>query len=142
MKKYTLFILLITALLTVAGSVQARDYNNHQRSNHYRGDSHRYSQYSSGYNRHRRHNNRHELRKGLKVAAGVLVLGSVIHAIANNNRRYDSRSSSSVRVDPQPYPNTRQDYWYRIDSEGQCVEVKLNQYGQEVWTDTDNAYCR
>ena len=141
MKKTTLFILLITALLSVAGSVQARDYNSHQRSNHYRGDSHRYYQYPSGHNRHR-HHNRHELRSGLKVVAGALVLGSVIHAIANNNRRYDSRSSGSVRVDPQRYPNTRQDYWYRIDSEGQCVEVKLNQYGQEVWTYADNSYCR
>jgi len=82
---------------------------------------------------HHDHHGRHALRTGLKVAAGAIIVGSIIHAI--NDDRRDRVVYRTRTVAP------RDDYYYRIDPKGQCVEVTHNSRGQEVWTYVDPAYC-
>lgn len=76
---------------------------------------------------------RHGLRSGLKVAAGAVLLGTIIHSIQDNRR--DRVVYRTRTVTP------RTDIYYRIDPDGQCVEVSHNRQGQEVWTYVDPAYC-
>lgn len=76
---------------------------------------------------------RHALRSGLKVAAGAVLLGTIIHSIHDNRR--DRVVYRTRTVAP------RNDIYYRIDPDGQCVEVTHNRQGQEVWTYVDPAYC-
>lgn len=76
---------------------------------------------------------RHALRSGLKIAAGAVLLGTIVHAIHDDRRErivYRTRAVSP-----------RHDVYYRIDPDGQCVEVTYNRQGQEVWTYVDPAYC-
>ena len=68
-----------------------------------------------------------------KFAAGAIILGTIIYAINQNQHQ-------AAVVEPQavaPLP----DYWYRIDGEGRCVEVRLNSAGREVWTYVPQNYC-
>ncbi len=145
MKKQIVITLFATVLLALSGMTEARDsnrghrgyqsnhagsgYSNKHARRHYRGNHYRNRHY--GYNRHgRRH---HGLNDGLKYAAGAIVLGSIIHSISRSQpRQVTYRSQPAV---------TGQDYWYRVDSEGQCVEVRLNQQGREVWTYVGSSNC-
>lgn len=149
MNKSFLTSLVTVLLLSFAGMVQAgershyRGYESnrgHGSVNQYRGHSgnqYRGRQnarhYSYRPDRYSHHSSRHDVRSGLKVVAGALVLGSIIHAVNDNHRErvvYRTRA-----------PVARRDYWYRVDGDGQCVEVQLNSRGEEVWTYTDPSYC-
>ena len=139
MKKQIVITLLLTTFLGTAGTAQARDWNRGHHNGHHSSygyarhhGNHHYSRYRHHgyYGYTRRH---HDHYKGLKIAAGALILGSAIYAANNNWRRnavYVSRPVASNR-----------DYWYRVDTDGQCVEVRLNRQGQEVWTYVDSSYC-
>lgn len=158
MKKYLIISIIVAVFLSASGFAEARNHNSgHQNGNHnsygynqnYGNNRHnRNGRYNRSYNRnYGRHNgnryygnrysghsSRHHLRDGLKFAAGALLVGSIIHAASNNKRDrvVVQRRSTSVR---------NSNYWYRVDNEGQCVEVRLNQQGQEVWTYVDPSYC-
>jgi hypothetical protein len=136
-RKLILTTLATSLLLAAAGTAQADDrgyrdgYGRHHaysQQRHYRHAPQRH--YRQAY--HHDHG-RHALRSGLKVAAGAVILGSIIHSI-NDDRRdrvvYRTRSIAP-----------RSDLYYRIDPDGQCVEVSHNQRGQEVWTYVDPSYC-
>lgn len=165
MKKLIVIILFATTLLSVTGTTQARDsdrghrnnhnrdyvttrhHNKHARKQHrkakhhyaranrhndYRYNGRHHNRYGNNHNRHYRHG-RNEFRDGLKYAAGALVLGSVIHAINNNPPRRTAYQSAPTR--------SGHNSWYRVDSDGQCVEVRLNRQGNEVWTYSDSSNC-
>lgn len=143
MKKQIIITLISTGLLVSAGLAEARDRGHHNgyRSHHsYSSNYHfgyqprHYSHLDYRHNYYRHHSGRHHLRNGLKIAAGALVLGSIIHAASNSRR-------DRVIVRRRPTPSRNSDYWYRVDNDGQCVEVRLNQKGQEVWTYVDSSYC-
>ena len=150
MNKTFISTLISVLLLSFAGMAQAgerhdgRGYQSHGRHvsvSHYRGPSR--SQYRGrqfavqrGYAPHhyRHHSSHHDVRNGLKVVAGALVLGSIVRAVNNSHReRVIYRTRTPVGDQDQ--------YWYRVDSDGQCVEVRLNSLGQEVWTYTDPYHC-
>lgn len=142
MKKTLVIAAFAAVMFSAPGFAQAgnnhRGYNQphhysygHNRYYDYR-PNHRYGRHDRHYYRH--HSSRHHLRDGLKVAAGALLIGSIIHA-ANHHKR------ERVVVRRRVEPTRSSDYWYRIDNEGQCVEVRLNREGQEVWTYVDPAYC-
>lgn len=82
---------------------------------------------------HGHHHGRHALRTGLKVAAGAVLLGSIVHAVSNDRR--DRVVYRTRTVAP------RSDTHFRIDPDGACVEVTYNRQGQEVWTYVDESYC-
>lgn len=147
MRKQIVITLLVTAFLGTAGIAQAGDWN---RGHHNQSRGH-HNQYRAHYNRPYRQNSNYGYRRGrnsgyyryrrgqfhhhngLKIAAGALILGSAIYAANNNWRRnvvYRSRPVSINRGS-----------WFRVDSDGQCVEVTLNRQGQEVWTYVDSGYC-
>ena len=155
MKKQIVITLLATAFLATAGSAQARDWNRghhnghhnshgyvrhqlqHSRIQHRRRDYHQYGnhhyspyRYSGYYGYTRGH---HDDDSGLKIVAGALILGSIIHASNHDRRRnvvYRSRPVASNRGNS-----------YRVDTDGQCVEVTRNRQGEEVWTYVDSSYC-
>jgi len=82
-----------------------------------------------GYRGHHHHDYRH----GLRIAAGAVVLGSLIHAINHDrHERVVYRTRQPVRRD---FGN------YVLDSDGACYEVSVNDRGQEVWTWMDSSYC-
>ena len=88
--------------------------------------------YGYGYPYHDRYDD-DDGEKFAKFAAGAIILGTIIYAINQNQRQ-------AAVVEPQaaaPLP----DYWYRIDGEGRCVEVRLNSVGREVWTYVPQNYC-
>lgn len=134
MKKQFIITLFATALLSMASVAQAGNSHRGHYGGHYRGhSSHHYGRAyrHHGYRRHgRRHHNNHD---GLKIVVGALVLGSLIHAVSNNQRRQVVYSSPTARLSKE--------YWYIVDSNGQCVEVRLNERGNEVWTYVDSSYC-
>lgn len=149
MNKTVLTTLASILLLGSAGTAQAGE-RGHDRGpghrgsygyvSHYRGPalSHHRGRHFAGYRGHAPryypyYSSHHHVSDGLKVVAGALVLGSIIHAV-NDSRREPAVYRTRV-------PANRGDYWYRIDSDGQCVEVRLNGQGQEVWTYTDSSYC-
>ena len=146
MKKDIVIAVIATVFLGAAGFAEGshgdRGYRNghhngYSSSRHYRYDNrYRSHHYNRGYRhgRYYRHRSHHDHYKGLKIAAGAVVLGSLIHAI--NSDRRERTVYRTRRVEPSG------DYWYRVDSEGQCVEVRLNQKGQEVWTYVDGSYCQ
>ena len=136
MKKQIVITLLVTAFLGTAGIAQAGDWN---RGHHNQSRGH-HNQYRTHYNRHyRQYRNygyrrgRHHHHNGLKIAAGALILGSAIYAANNNWRRNVAYRSRPVAIN--------RGSWFRVDSDGQCVEVTLNRQGQEVWTYVDSGYC-
>ena len=149
MKKHIVIAIIATVMFSAAGFAEAGGRNHGYRSGHHYGyDSHSYGRHQSShyrgysnrrYNRHYRqggyyrHHGRHDYYKGLKIAAGAVVLGSLIHSINSDHRdRVVYRTRRTTPVSNQTY---------RVDSEGQCVEVSLNQQGQEVWTYVDSSYC-
>jgi hypothetical protein len=150
MKNKIAITLIVAALLSLAGTVEARDswrghkgghYRDHaslqHRNKHYRshGTRHHYRSehyYRNPYAHHRhQHHGYSSFRDGLKFAAGALIIGSVVHSIND----YGSRQVA-YRVSPAGL-----DRWYRIDQDGQCVEVRRNRYGEEVWTYTESYRC-
>jgi hypothetical protein len=144
MKKHIVLAVLASALLGAASFAEAGNGNRGYRNGHHNGySSIRYGHYPTrnhhGYARrsHYRHGDyrgHHDYHKGLRIAAGAVVIGSLIHAI--NHDRRERVVYRTRRVAPGS------DYWYRVDTDGQCVEVRLNQQGQEVWTYVDSSYCR
>ncbi|MFT5351475.1 MAG: hypothetical protein ACI9MF_002298, partial [Gammaproteobacteria bacterium] len=88
------------------------------------------------YSRHgyRNQHSRHHGHDAWKYAAGALVIGSIIHA-ANRPR------NDRVVVQRRVVPSRSSEFWYRIDTDGQCVEVRRNSQGQEVWTYVDSSNC-
>lgn len=146
MKKRIAITLIVAALLSLAGTVEARDAwrghkdghhrdytpvhyrNKHHRGRHHRSDHHYRSRHAHYRGRHHGH---HALRDGIKIAAGALILGSVVRSINDHGSRQIVYQASR--------PGT--DRWYRIDQDGQCVEVRLNRYGEEVWSYTDAGRC-
>lgn len=145
MNKHIVIAVIATVFLGAAGFAEARNgdrgyrnghHNGYSSSRHYRYDNRRRSHY---YNRGSRHSSyyrrsgHHDHYKGLKIAAGAVVLGSLIHAINSDRReRVVYRTRQTVPAN---------DYWYRLDSEGECVEVRMNQQGREVWTYVNSSYC-
>ncbi len=161
MRKQIVIALFATALLTIAGVTQAKDSDRGHRSNHSRGHSsghhqskhfrnhnrrgkhyyggayrhHGYRPYSYGHRGYRPYGyGHHGYSNGLGYVAGALVVGSLIHSI-------NHRQPSQIVYRSKPVSRA-QDYWYRVDSDGQCVEVRMNRDGQEVWTYVDASYCR
>ena len=141
--KKQIIIMLVTGLLVVAGVAEAgdRSHRNGHRANHsyssnryYGYQPRHYRWYGYGHHNYGHHSSRHHLRDGLKFVAGALVLGSIIHAATDSRR-------DRVIVRSRPAPSIVSDYWYRIDNDGQCVEVQLNRQGQEVWTYVDSSNC-
>ena len=142
MKKQILITLLATALLGMASAAQAGDrhrghYNGH--NNHHGYARHHYGSFHYGRSHHYRpyryygyRQGHHDRYDGLQIAAGALVLGSIIYAAGS-----DRRHNTVYRT--RPVASSRNDY--RVDSEGQCFEVSLNRQGQEVWTYVDSSYC-
>jgi len=133
--KAILTALVTGLLLSAAGTAQAGDrgyrdghgrYYGYTPQRHYRPAPRHH--YRSSY-RHDR--GRHDVRNGLKIAAGAVLLGAVIHSI------HDNRRERVVYRTVAP----RRDIWYRVDQDGQCVEVSQNRHGQEVWTYVDPSYC-
>jgi hypothetical protein len=127
-------------LMCAAGTAQAGDrghrdgYGRHHgyaQQRHYR-HAPRHHRYRSSHRRHH-HDGRHAVRTGLKVAAGAVLLGSIIHAVSDNRRERVVYRTRTV--------NARNDVYYRIDPDGECVEVTHNRQGQEVWTYVDPTYC-
>lgn len=147
MKKKIAITLIVAALLSLASTVEARDswrshkgghhrghatvqhHGNHHRrhAKHYRSSHHYRSRYA---NHSYRHHGRNSVRDGLKIAAGALIIGSVVRSINDHRSRQIAYRTAPANANR----------WYRIDPDGQCVAVRLNQYGEEVWTYTD-AYC-
>ncbi|MEJ8566055.1 hypothetical protein [Elongatibacter sediminis] len=93
-----------------------------------------------GYDKHRRHDDNDDF---VKVAAGALVLGTIIYAISQNSQKA-TQAPPPVSGPPAQAPEPAaapDDYWYRIDGDGRCVLVYLNNEGREVWTDVDPSNC-
>ena len=144
MKKYLVISAFAAVLLSESGFAEARDQHrgyykpqhSYGQNRHYGYNRHRYGRYDRRYgHRYSHHSSRHHIRDGLKVAAGALLIGSIIHAASNHKRE-------RVVVRRRAAPVRSSDYWYRIDNEGECVEVRLNREGQEVWTYVDPSYCQ
>jgi len=160
MKTKIVITLLTAALLGLASTAQAGDrYRGHQGPGHYRGyatsSHHRYDRrhgyrayghhyapryYNSYGHGHYRYYGHHGYYDAAKIAAGAVLLGSIIHS-ANQDR--PDRVVYTGRRYPVSTSNTgRQDTWYRTDSSGDCFEVRLNGDGNEVWTYVDSSYCQ
>lgn len=137
MKKQIVLTLITSAFLLMAGATQAGGYG--YRGNysggyggHYSGYGRHYGGHYGGHGYYRGGGHGH-LGTGLAIVAGAVVLGSIINAATYNQPRqvvYRTRPGG-------PVP----DYWYRVDADGQCVEVRRNQQGREVWTYVDSSYC-
>lgn len=103
---------------------------------HYRGPRHVYRPaYHAGYYRGH-HHGRHELRKGLKIAAGALLIGSVIHAATDH--RHDQIVVRRRAAGPDYAGDGN---FYSLDDDGQCYEVSTNSRGEEVWIWVERGYC-
>ncbi len=162
MKKQIVITLITTALLFATGLAQAKSsrgghYGNGHQSNGHQGNRHNGNRHNgSRYNRNRHHSYSHRsyrhrsyrhhnyrhygygrhsygYNNGLGYVAGALALGSIVYAIDRNQRRESAYLARPVA--------STQEYWYRVDTDGRCVQIKLNQYGQEVWTTVDSSYC-
>ena len=160
MKTQIVITLLTAALLGLASTAQAGDrhrghynaghYRGYATTNHYRYDrrhgyrsyGHHYAPYyrnayGHGPYRYYGHYDHHD---AAKVAAGAILLGSIIHSVNRDRSQrvvYSGRTYSSSRP-----TGARQDTWYRTDSSGDCFEVQLNRDGNEVWTFVDSSYCQ
>lgn len=147
MKKLIVLTLMATAFLATAGNAQAGNshrgqhyYPNHGYSpakhyrKHARQERRHYKQhrYGRSYGRHDYGYRHHGHGDAWKIAAGAAVLGTIIYA-ANSRPSRTVYRTRTVRAND--------DHWYRVDTDGQCVEVRLNQKGQEVWTYVDSSYC-
>ena len=147
MKKSIIITIVTASLMFFAGFAEAGNrghHNGHYSKNSY-GSSRHYGyrpqpylrhgyRYGYGHGYYGHHGAVHDFRDGLKIVAGALIMGSVIQAVSNSRQEREFIRRRSV-------PTTRSDYWYRLDNEGQCVEVSENSQGQEVWTYVDQSYC-
>jgi hypothetical protein len=93
--------------------------------------------HSYGY--YRGHHGHHD---AVRIIAGAALIGTVAYAIGKQNRQ-----PKVVYATPTPtYGNAPAPqmpaFWYRIDRNGDCMHVHLNQNGDEVWTPVtaDNCY--
>ncbi len=167
MKKQFVVALIASALLGMAGTTQAGNSNHGNRSNHSGGYDRNHSSYgyyngrSYGGNRYGRHHDHDHIGRGIAIVAGAVVLGSIISAINQDHSRqaqyqsrqdgYQSRQDGyqSRQYEYRPRQDEYRsqsaaplpDLWYRVDTDGRCVEVRLNQQDREVWTDVDPSYC-
>jgi hypothetical protein len=145
MNRSFLLTIAATALLTLSGAAPADDDDSYRRHSGHGSYGYDRSHYSNrphgrrdGYGRHDGYRNRgrhgyhhydhgrDDLRKGLKIVAGAVILGSIIYAINNQNRQASYGAPS---------------YGYRTDSEGRCIQVTRDSSGREVWTHVDPGYC-
>ena len=125
--------LVASMVLALSGTAQAGDGRSGR--DHYGHGAH-YDRYARHHGRdHHRHGHDH-FGRGLAIVAGAVILGSIIHAASQDNARRGAEYRRDNRPEA-PLP----DYWYRIDGDGQCVEVRLNRQGREVWTYVDQSYC-
>ncbi len=158
MKAKIVITLAALALVGLAGAAQAGDRHHGYRDGHYRGHAtahqyrldryrrpylrvHHYRSYGYPYYRHYgpRHGHYYHDHDGWKVAAGAVLLGSIIHSASRDRaERVVVRRHSEPMVAPASY---NRDTWYRNDSNGDCFEVHLNSAGDEVWTLADHSYC-
>jgi len=145
MKKRIALALLTSLLLGLAGTVQAGN-GYHRHHDRYPGGYERnFHGHHSGYNNRRHRHDDDDFGRGLAIVAGAVVLGTIIHAINHNSSR-NANSSYQARArepnDRYEPPAQGQDYWYRVDQNGDCVLVRLNQQGREIWSYADPSYCR
>lgn len=157
MKKQIVITLITTALLFATGLTQAksshgghhgnghhgsghngsRHYGNRHNGNRHRSYGHRnygqrsYGRHSYGHYGYGRHS--YGYNSGLGYVAGALALSSIVYAIDRNQYRESAYLARPVA--------SAQEYWYRVDTDGRCVQITLNQYAQEVWTTVDSSYC-
>ena len=137
MKKQIVLALITSAFLLMAGTTQAGGYGRGNYTNGYGGH---YSSYGGHYGGHYggrgyyRGGGHGHLGTGLAIVAGAVVLGSIINATTYNHPR-------QVVYVTQPAGPVPGGIWYRVDTNGQCVEVRRNQQGLEVWTFVDPSYC-
>ena len=143
MKKRCLLMFLTVVLVSLAGYSHAGNSNRGHKARHdvyqlrtgYRihHDIH-HSRYGRHHGNCRHYSHRHhDVRSGLKIAAGALVLGTILHTV--------NRHHAPLVVHPSQLGRQAQAHWYRIDPEGHCVEVRLNQQGREVWTYVNPSHC-
>jgi hypothetical protein len=141
MKKSIIISIVTASLMFFAGLAEAGNRGHHK--GHYSKHSYSSSRHygyrpqpyrNRGYGYYGHHGSNHHYEDGLKIAAGVFILGSIIHA-ANNSHQ------ERVVVGRRSVPTTRSNRWFQLDNEGQCVEVTENSQGQEVWTYVDQSYC-
>lgn len=111
----------------------ARHVNRHFRQQRYARQGRQHARYERRHG-YRNHYRRHDHRRGLRIAAGAIVLGSLIHAI--NHDRHERVVYRTRQTATRDYGN------YLLDSDGQCYDVSTNNQGQEVWTWVDPSYCR
>ena len=120
MKKHIVIAVIATVFLGAAGFAEAshgdrgyrNSYNNgYSSSRHYRYDNryrshHNNRDYRNGrYNRHR---SQHDHYKGLKIAEGAVVLGSLIHAIKRDRRERTVYRTRRVEPLNRPIRQRRQ----------------------------------
>ncbi len=129
MKTKIAITLIVALLLSLAGTVEAREYrhdkggyhrdyatgqhsNKHDRSHAkrhlFRSDHYYRSRHAHHRHKHQGHNS---FRHGFGFAADALILGSVVHSI-------NDYGSSQVA-----YQVTLPDRWYRIDPDGRCIGI-------------------
>ena len=132
MKKRIMIMLITAVLLGTSGLAQARDHNrgHHGGYNNYGHHGNRHYNSRGNYRRNGRH---HGYYNPWGYVAGAIVLGSIIHSASRRPQR--EVVYRTTRTVEQP------NYWYRVDADGNCVEVRLNSEGNEVWTYTDASYC-
>lgn len=151
MKTKIVITLAAIALLGLAGAAAAEDRHYGYRDGHYRGYAtpHHYRPYrhhGASYYGHRYYRPYSRVHYGYyghhdhdawKVAAGAVLLGTIIHSASHER---GSRVVYRERVQPvSRTPGT--DRWYRTDSGGDCFEIRYNTRGDEVWTLVDPGYC-
>lgn len=155
MKKQLLISLTVAVLMTLAGTVQAGDSRRGNHGHHggyakHHSTHHAY-RHARKHNKHHRQHNRHgaygghydrgyyehgyhdrdrdDFRKGVKIVAGAVLLGTIIHAISNSNQRRSQQAAYAG------------DLWYQQDRDGRCYEVTRDRSGDEFWTRVDSGYC-
>jgi hypothetical protein len=151
MKAKIVITLVAIALLGLAGTANAGNRHFSHRDGHYRGHPvpHHYRAYRAPvvrYHGHRHYRSYPRVHFGYyghhdhdawKVAAGAVLLGSIIHSASHDR-------GTRVVYRERAYPVSRTpvaDIWYRTDSAGDCFEVRTNTQGDEVWTLVDPGYC-
>lgn len=132
MKRSLVLTIAVTAILAWSSVAQAGGYRGHGGYGHYR-------PHHTVYYGHHGHHGDSDLVEGLAIATGVVVLGSIIYGIHQQNRQAQASYPQAGYPTPPAAPVPA--YWYRIDGEGRCVQVTLNSEGREVWTYVDPAYC-
>jgi hypothetical protein len=151
MKAKIVITLVAIALLGLAGAAEAGNRHYSHRDGHFGGYAapHHYRSYRPpvaryyGHHHYRPHYRVHHGyyrqhdRDAWKVAAGAVLLGTIIHSASHDR-------GTRVIYRERSYPVSRtpaSDAWYRTDSSGDCFEVRYNSAGDEIWTLVDPGYC-